>query len=103
MSVVLIEAQPCHLTRDAFSSREATTQIGLDFPFSFFPLKLLPRSVDATVEGSEGLASEKTAARRRRDSVESEGRAARSDTTRRGTNRPNIAKVVGQLEFSLDI
>ena len=57
VSVVLIEAQPCHLTSDAFSSREATTQIGLDFPFSFFPLKLLPRSVDATVEGSEGLAS----------------------------------------------
>ena len=57
VSVVLIKAQPCHLTNDAFSSREATTQIGLDFPFSFFPLKLLPRSVDATVEGSEGLAS----------------------------------------------
>ena len=90
LSVVLIEAQPCHLTRDAFSSREATTQIGLDFPFSFFPLKLLPRSADATAEGSEGLASEQTAARRRRDS----GAKAKGEplgVTRRATNRANIA------------
>ena len=90
VSVVLIEAQPCHLTSDAFSSREATTQIGLDFPFSFFPLKLLPRSADADDGRRERGVSRANRGRWRRRGVgtpewndgESEGRRAdRSDKT----------------------
>ena len=100
VSVVLIEAQPCHLTRDAFSSREATTQIGLDFPFSFFPLKLLTRSADGgggrkrgSRERTEGVGTPE------RNDGESEGRAARwSDTTGHEPAK-HCHEVVGQLQF----